>query len=269
MTKPAKKTAKKAVKKAVKPKVEAKKPAKKPVKKTAKKRTPKVNPDDVVAKTDEVFRQFLEQRRVAQQTPVQEELPEEDDFFSQLAAMDDDVPDIFDDMDDDGPMEQPRQPNEVLNEIGQMLRPSLVELKMPAPGQMWRNFQTQQVDTVLAVDRDNQGTTVSILHPGKAEPTKVSLNHFRASWEKYTPSETAANAPPQAGEVWQNIHTGFKVTINSVEQARQGPEVHSTRDGKLSRTDIRTFVANHRRVKGSSQWFVGAISALGTLKFGE
>lgn len=179
---------------------------------------------------------------------------EEDDFFQQLAEMEDEP-----DPDD----EPERYQNEILSEIAQIVRPSyLTGLKTPAKGETWRNVHNRQVYTVQAIEQcDDPQKTLVIVLSSKTEISRVGIREFRSAWEKYTESDSAS--PPQAGETWQNIHTGYKVVINDVKQARQGLEVHATRDGKLTHTDIRTFVANHRRIKGSSQWFVGA------LKFGS
>lgn len=178
---------------------------------------------------------------------------EADDFFEEL-AMDDN---------EDGPMMpgENRSPNPILSEIEQIVRPTSFYGRIPNPKETWRNIRTAKAFTILGTEQTQRGIVVSC--SDGSEVLRFNLTAFQEQFEKYTPSDAAANSPPQAGEEWQNIHTGFKFTINNVVQARQGLEVVTIRDGKTKSTDIRSFVANHRRVKGSSQWFVGA------LKFGK
>lgn len=184
-----------------------------------------------------------------------DDFDEDAEFLRDLAAMDED--------DEDGPMMpgENRPPNPILSEIEQIVRPSSFYGRVPTPKETWRNIRTAKVFTILGTEQTQQGIVVSC--SDGSEVLKFKLTAFQEQFEKYTPSDAAANSPPQAGEEWQNIHTGFKFTINNVVQARQGLEVVTIRDGKTKSTDIRSFVANHRRVKGSSQWFVGA------LKFGK
>lgn len=70
-------------------------------------------------------------------------------------------------------------------------------------------------------------------------------------------------SPPQAGEVWRNIHTSKKATIQSVEQvaAARGNIVviYDDIDGHRHRCDVMTFNVNWKRHKTASKWFLGAL----------
>jgi len=202
--------------------------------------------------------------------------PHDDEYEEEWEEEDDEYDEEYVHVEDDGPSR-----TDTLDEINQIIRPmnrsqrerNIPVLKIPIKGETWRNNLNKKVYTVELVEQvvsiqapmdniivvlTNINTINDDLH---SESIRVSLRDFQ-EWEKYTESEKASNALPQPGETWQNIHTGLKSTINSVVKSHQGMEVHSTKekDGKVSHTNIHVFVANHKRIKGSSQWFVGVLN---------
>jgi len=72
-------------------------------------------------------------------------------------------------------------------------------------------------------------------------------------------------SPPQAGEVWVNIHTSSKVTIQSIQevaQARGGfVVIYDAPNWKSQRCDIASFNVNWKRHKTASKWFLGAFNS--------
>jgi len=67
-------------------------------------------------------------------------------------------------------------------------------------------------------------------------------------------------SPPQSGEIWVNIHTSKKATIQSIEEARGGlVVVYDQPEWKKQRCDIVTFNVHWKRFKSASKWFLGAL----------
>jgi type IV secretory pathway TraG/TraD family ATPase VirD4 len=68
---------------------------------------------------------------------------------------------------------------------------------------------------------------------------------------------------PQAGEVWMNIHTPKKATIQAVEEVAQARGkfvvIFDDVDGRGHRCDVQTFISNWKRNKTVSKWFLGAL----------
>jgi hypothetical protein len=136
--------------------------------------------------------------------------------------------------------------------------------KIPEKTEIWRNIQTQQAYEILNIKEENNQKIVVMTSCKKGDDLlEVKLPQFQETWEKFTPTKSASSAEPHAGETWQNIHTGFKASIESIQQGRNTVEVTWMRNGKTTTSDMKTFMANWRRVKSASQWFVGLGLKLG------
>jgi len=70
---------------------------------------------------------------------------------------------------------------------------------------------------------------------------------------------TSDKYPPQRGETWQSIHTHQSVMIKGTEIIRSITEViYTPKPGEEKRCVLKTFIANWKREKAPSKWFLGA-----------
>ena len=151
-------------------------------------------------------------------------------------------------------------------------------MDIPKKLEVWRNIHNRKVYTVLEIETTTESvfhldgrsksveqcsSAVIIISPqedsednrlAETENSRVSLREFMQHWERFNP-KFANDSAPQSGETWQNIHTGYKAVIEFSNQ-----KISWMQKGKKSTMEVKLFIANWRRIKTASQWFVGALN---------
>jgi len=130
--------------------------------------------------------------------------------------------------------------------------------KVPSPKETWKNLQDLKIYTIVKVNKRSKKITVKT----STVESSISFETLNNYFVRYTP-KAAGDSPPIAGEIWQNIHTSKKATIQTIQDGRMGKEIiWQTEKGIKGTTDQKSFVSNWRRIKQQNKWFLG-INLLG------